>query len=116
MVYLDDIFVFSQIYKEHVQHIDWILTKLKEANLKLKLKKCEFAKWEIKILKYKVDVKETKPDPDKVEAILKQPRLTTITGVQAFLKAAGFFKKYIQDFRKIIIPLYYIISNKVSSC
>jgi len=44
MVYLDDIFVFSQTYEEHVQHIEWILIKLKEANLKLKLEKYEFAK------------------------------------------------------------------------
>src|SRR6266540_4301739 len=51
----------------------------------------------------------------KVEAILKQLRLMTITGVRAFLGAAGFFKKYIQDFSKIATPLHHITSNKVSS-
>ena len=71
IVYLDNIFVYSQIYEEHVQYIEWVLTKLKEANLKFKLKKCEFAKWEIKVLEYKVDAEETRPDPGKVEAILK---------------------------------------------
>ena len=116
MVYLDDIFVYSQTYEEHVQHIEWILTKLEEANLKLKLKKCEFAKREIKVLGHRVDAEGTRPDPGKVEAILKQPRPTTIIGVRAFLEAAGFFKKYIQDFDKIATPLHYITSNKVSSC
>src|SRR6266540_4668236 len=52
IVYLDDIFVYSQTYKEHVQYIEWVLTKLEEANLKLKLEKCEFAKREIKVLGY----------------------------------------------------------------
>ena len=44
MVYLNDIFVFLQTYKEHVQHIEQVLTKLEEANLKLKLEKCKFVK------------------------------------------------------------------------
>ena len=81
MVYLDDIFVYSQTYEEHVQHIEQVLTKLEEANLKLKLEKCEFAKREIKVLGHQVNAKGTRPDSDKVEAILKQLRPTTITGV-----------------------------------
>ncbi len=62
-----------------------------------------------------MDVEETKPDPDKIEVILKQPHLTTITGVRAFLRAVSFFKKYIQDFGKIATPLHHITLNKVSS-
>jgi len=89
---------------------------LKEANLKLKLEKCEFAKREIKVLRHKVDAERIRPNPDKVEAIFKQLCLTTITRVKAFLGAVGFFKKYIQDFGKIITPLHYVTSNKVNSC
>jgi len=63
-----------------------------------------------------VDAEEIRSDLGKVEAILKQPRPTTITGVRAFLGAVGFFKKYIQDFNKIVTFLHHIISNKVSSC
>src|SRR6266540_7049824 len=74
IVYLDDIFVYSQTYEEHVQHIEWVLTKLEEANLKLKLEKCKFAKREIKVLRHRVDAEGTRPNPGKVEAILKQPR------------------------------------------
>ena len=44
IVYLDDIFVFSQTYEEYVQYIKWVLTKLEETNLKLKLEKCKFTK------------------------------------------------------------------------
>jgi len=62
-----------------------------------------------------VDTKEIRSDLDKVKTILKQPRLTTIIRVQAFLEAADFFKKYIQDFGKIVTPLHHITSNKVSS-
>ena len=81
MVYFDDIFVFLQTYEEHVWYIDWILTKLEEVNLKLKLEKCEFTKQEIKVLRHRVDAEGTRPDSGKVKAILKQPYPTTIIGV-----------------------------------
>ncbi len=92
-----------------------MLTKLKEVNLKLKLKKYEFAKHKIKVFSYKIDAKGIRSDPDKVKAILKQSHPTTIIEVKAFLKVAEFFKKYIKDFDKIATFLHYIISNKVSN-
>jgi len=63
-----------------------------------------------------VNAEGTRSDPGKVKAIFKQPYPTTITEVRIFLEVAGFFKKYIQDFRKIVILLHHIISNKVNSC
>jgi len=63
-----------------------------------------------------MDAKGIRPDLGKVEVIFKQPCSNTITEVRAFLGAAGFFKKYIQDFSKIVILLHHITLNKVSSC
>ncbi|SRR6266542_1260180 len=116
IIYLNDIFIFSQTFEEYVQHIKWVLIKLEKANLKLKLEKYEFAKHKIKVLRHRVNAKEIRSDLGKVETIFKQSCLTTITRVQAFLEVAGFFKKYIQNFDKITILLHHIISNKVSSC
>ncbi len=62
-----------------------------------------------------MDAKGIRPDLGKVEVIFKQPCSNTITEVRAFLGAAGFFKKYIQDFSKIVILLHHITLNKVSS-
>ncbi len=44
MVYLDDIIIFSQTMDEHLQHMRKVLKALRQAGLKLKLEKCEFAK------------------------------------------------------------------------
>ena len=41
-VYLDDIIIFSETWKEHIQHIRAILTRLWESNLTAKPKKCQF--------------------------------------------------------------------------
>ena len=42
--YLDDIMIFSPTLKEHLKHICIIFDKLRQHNLKVKLKKCSFLK------------------------------------------------------------------------
>src|SRR6266540_2615717 len=44
MVYLDNIIIFFQTIDEHLQHMRKVLEALRQAGLKLKLEKCEFAK------------------------------------------------------------------------
>lgn len=46
-VYLNDILIYSRTRKEHQKHVSLILERLKEADLQIDIKKCEF------------DVKET---------------------------------------------------------
>ena len=42
MGYLDDIIIYSRSEKEHLEHLEEIITRLKSAGLKLKLEKCCF--------------------------------------------------------------------------
>ena len=44
VVYLDDILVYSKTYEEHVQHIRYVLTMLRDVDLRIKLEKTEFYK------------------------------------------------------------------------
>ncbi len=69
MVYLDDVVIYSKSMMEHVKYLDWILGQLKQARLKIKVEKCEFAKSEIKLLGYRISAEGTTPDPGKVTAI-----------------------------------------------
>ena len=43
-VYLDDLLIFSNDFKSHLQHIENVFKRLLEANLKIKPSKCEFFK------------------------------------------------------------------------
>ena len=69
MVYLDDVVIYSKSMVEHIKHLDWILGQLKWAGLKIKVEKCEFAKSEIKLLRYRILTSEMIPDSGKVAAI-----------------------------------------------
>ena len=49
-VYLDDILIFSKMPELHEQHLRWVLSKLREHNLKAKRKKSEFGLPELQYL------------------------------------------------------------------
>ena len=52
VIYLDDILVFSQALKEHIQHVRKVLEKLNEWNLTISPEKSEFHKSRVKFLGY----------------------------------------------------------------
>ena len=49
--YLDDVFIFSKSCKEHLQHLNAVFHKFKEAGLKIKLSKCQFFKTQLHYLR-----------------------------------------------------------------
>ena len=46
-----------------------------------------------------------KVDLKKIEAVAQWPRLTNVTKIKSFLGLAGYYRKFIKDFSKIIAPL-----------
>ena len=42
IVHMDDLLVFSETEEEHLKHLKIIFLKFREADLKLKLSKCQF--------------------------------------------------------------------------
>ena len=67
MVYLDDIIIFSQTMDKHLQHMRKVLEALRQAELKLKLEKCEFAKKQLKYLRFIVREFGIKSDLKRLE-------------------------------------------------
>ncbi|GKG49901.1 hypothetical protein Tco_0518675, partial [Tanacetum coccineum] len=44
-------------------------------------------------------------DPAKVEAITKWPRLTPVTEVKSFLRLAGYYRRFVEGFSLLALPL-----------
>ncbi len=112
MVYLDDIIIFFQTIEEHLQHMRKVLETLRQVELKLKLKKCEFIKKQLKYLGFIIGKFEIKSDPNKVRAIVNQPAPTNQTQIRSFLGMIGFFKNYIQGFLTLAMPITNLLAKE----
>src|SRR6266511_98978 len=113
IVYLDDIIIFSQTMKEYLQHMKKVLKALRQAGLKLKLEKCEFAKKQLKYLRFIVGKFSIKPDPEKVRAIVDQPAPTNQTQIRSFLGMIRFFRNYIQEFSTIAAFMTNLLAKEI---
>jgi hypothetical protein len=105
VVFIDDILVYSKSKEEHEQHLRLILQTLREHKLYAKFSKCEFWLDSVAFLGHVVSKDGVSVDPQKVEAIQKWPRPTSVTEIRSFLGLAGYYRQFIKDFSKISAPL-----------
>ena len=69
MVYLDDIVIYSNTLKEHVEHLRKVFKILKQNELYVKKEKCSFAKEEVSFLGHRIKDGKLMMDDSKVRAI-----------------------------------------------
>ncbi|KAG5718731.1 hypothetical protein E4T56_gene2681 [Termitomyces sp. T112] len=78
IVYLENILIYSNLPKEHLEHVHHILEQLWEYHLHAKPKKCSFHIMEVEYLGVIITLDGVHMDPTKVEAILNWPPLWNI--------------------------------------
>jgi hypothetical protein len=105
VIYLDDILIFSKDANQHQEHVKKVLTVLKENDLFAKLEKCEFHTIETMFLGLKIGHGGLSMDPTKVQAILEWETPKTTKGLQRFLGFANYYRRFIRDYSKLILPL-----------
>jgi len=69
IVYLNDIIIYLNILKKHIDHVFKVLKCLDKRNLHLKLKKCEFHRKKINSFKFIVERHEIRMNLEKLRAI-----------------------------------------------
>ncbi|GBG91435.1 hypothetical protein CBR_g52390 [Chara braunii] len=69
VVYLDDILIFSKTLEEHAQHVDKVLSLLRQHKYKINLEKCEFNRTRILYLGHEVYADGIRPEDVKVASI-----------------------------------------------
>lgn len=105
MVFMDDIIIFSVGLQEHAQNLKLVFSKLREANLKIQLDKCEFLRKEVEFLGHIVTPEGIRPNKKKIEAIKNFPIPKTAREIKSFLGLLGYYRRFIKNFAKLTKPL-----------
>ncbi|CAM5116851.1 unnamed protein product [Natator depressus] len=105
LAYIDDIYVFSQTWEEHVSQVKRVLGHLQDAGLTIKAGKCKVGMAEVSSLGHKVGSGHPKPEPAKVEAIKDWPPPQTKKQVQAFIGMVGSYRRFVPHFSSLAAPL-----------
>ena len=105
VVFIDDILVYSKNEEQHEEHLRLVLQKLRENQLYAKLSKCEFWLKEVSFLGHVITDGGIAVDPSKVRDVLKWEPPQTVSEIRSFLGLAGYYRRFIEGFSKIVKPL-----------
>jgi len=104
-IYLDDLLIVSKSITEHVEHIERVLRRLGEANLRLKPQKCKFAQQEVEYLGHTLTSEGVRPNDSKTRAVKEFPRPTTVKEVKSFLGLVNYYRRHLKNLAIIARPL-----------
>ncbi|GAV81381.1 RVT_1 domain-containing protein/zf-CCHC domain-containing protein/rve domain-containing protein/RVP_2 domain-containing protein, partial [Cephalotus follicularis] len=112
VVFIDYILVYSGDEEEHAYHLRLVLQTLREHKLYAKFGKCEFWLDHVIFLGHIVSGEGLAVDPSKTEVVRDWPRPKNVTEVRSFLGLVGYYRRFIQNFSRIAVPLTRLTQKK----
>src|SRR6266540_6009065 len=106
LVYLDNIIIYSKTWKGHLNHLRLVFEALREASLMVKVKKCKFAKKELKFLGHIISREGIRTDPKKIEKMVNMGSPKNLKELRSRLGLFSFYRQYIKRFSTIIKLMY----------
>ena len=102
IVYMDSLLVFSKTEEEYLKHLEIIFFKFREADLKLKLSKCQFWKKEIEYLSHLVLQDGIKIMPEKTSVVLNIKPPTNVKEAKSALGIMGYMSSFIPMYSEVV--------------
>ena len=78
-----------------------------------KFSKCEFWLIEVRFLGHVVSASGVSVDPEKVEVVICWERLKSVFEIRSFLRLAGYYRRFIEDFSRIAAPMKRLTRKEV---
>mmetsp|Transcript_2979 Transcript_2979/g.8067 ORF Transcript_2979/g.8067 Transcript_2979/m.8067 type:complete len:250 (+) Transcript_2979:1-750(+) len=105
LVYLDDILVYGRSKSEHNKRLESVLQLLDQHKFFVNASKCDFERTSLKYLGHIISADGIRVDPSKIDVVQKWPAPTSVTGVRQFLGFANYFRRFIQGYATLAVPL-----------
>ena len=111
IIYQDDMLILTHDHNSHVKVLRQVLTTLKNAGIKLNIKKCKFFVDSVQYLGHIFDKSGVRPNPDKTRCILEAPAPQNVKQVQAFVCLCNYYSRFIPNFATVMKLLYSLLEK-----
>ncbi|KAL5516969.1 hypothetical protein EMCRGX_G002428 [Ephydatia muelleri] len=98
LVYIDDTVVIGRTFEQHLSNLDTVLSRLRQAGLKLQPAKCKLCQKEVRFLGHVISENGIATDPEKTAVIATWPVPESKKNIQQFLGLANYYRRFIKDF------------------
>ena len=98
LIYLDDVCVFGKDFDEHIHRVEQVLSRMRDAGLKLKPEKCHLLKTEVNFLSFTISERGILPSPHNVAKILRFPVPTNQKEVRQILGMGSYYRRFIKSY------------------
>jgi hypothetical protein len=111
MVYLDDIFVYSNTKEDHEDHIRQVCQKLKDFQLWANPHKSQFFTPKLKILGHFISDAGIEADPDKLFKICNWPQLKNSKEAERFIATVSYLRRFFKNIASELAPITDLTGN-----
>ncbi|KAL0545229.1 hypothetical protein IC582_020379 [Cucumis melo] len=111
LVFFDDILVYGKNEKEHVSHMEKVVSTLRHHALYANKNKCSFAQLKIEYLGHIISREGVEVDPEKIRSIADWPVPTNVRQVCGFLGLTGYYRRFVQHYEFIAAPLTQLLKK-----
>ena len=111
LCYVDDVIIFSSTFEDHLNNLEEVFKRLRNAGLKLSPNKCFFAQKKLHYLGHVLSKSGIETDPKKVEKILNLKAPKDPKGVKSLLGLTNYYKKFVEGYSQICSPLFNLLKK-----
>ena len=105
LIYLDDVLIYGSDFQEHMQRLNEVLSRIRDAGLKLKAEKCQLLRPSVNFLGHTISAKGVLPNPENLAKIKQWPVPTTPTQVRQILGLGSYYRRFLQGYSDLVRPL-----------
>ncbi|CAM8917282.1 unnamed protein product [Rhodiola kirilowii] len=112
-VFMDDFTIYGKTFDACLNNLSTVLTRCVSMNLVLNYEKCHFMVTHGVVLGHVVSQEGIEVDKAKVDLIMTLPYPSMVRDIKSFLGHAGFYRRFIKDFSKKVLPLSTLLQKEV---
>ncbi|RDX99155.1 Retrovirus-related Pol polyprotein from transposon 17.6, partial [Mucuna pruriens] len=110
---LERLAMYGQLFDACLESLSIILDRCIETNLVLNFEKCHFMVTKGVVLRHLVPNRGIEVDKAKIDIIASLSHLASMWEVHSFLGHARFYRRFIQNFSKIALPLSKLLQQDI---